>query len=453
MRFEERNNMLFRFKSTGILLAMVIIIYNSHPLQAQQKVFDFRATDSLTLKYYLEGQWDSLLAVGKASNLDYYYLNARMGYAWFAKQKFGRAIRYFKKALRYNSTDPFSLEYFVYSSTALGYREQTMAALAKFTPSIPAQLMAFKPYSSGGVGGGILSSTAPSVLSAPSLDENANIYGESSLPGNGNYLYGQSALVVAPGLIIEPGLSILKTQNPFRAATADTLLFSTENPYIEKNLHLGLVWVPSLTWAFKSYFRFSGIDYKYSIVTYNPLSFKYNLDENHQTYSDFSLGSSLTHYFGDLILSTDASWHTEYDSSYAQLGIYFYWYPFSDTRLIYGGGICSGVTHRDSQVAAMQTLSLRPLNNLWITGTLILGNASHKSFADAWVIYNADYKISRVVSLSIFSNLMPRLSASLQWNNLKCMGKGLYFKSFTEIELQDLNYFKNSLSLSIYWRW
>lgn len=209
------------------LILLLFFLLLAPSLQAQHRELNFRTTDSLSLQYYLSGHWDSLLRVGKASGLDYYWLNARMGYAWFAKGKYGRALRQFKKALLNNATDPFSLEYFAYSALSMGFPEQTLAALGAFQPTIPDRLHTFNPYPLSAAGGGMLLSNASSVLTGSALDENANIYGEAALPGDGSYFFGYGSFAPTPRFIITPGFSLLKTINPFRAATADSLLFAT----------------------------------------------------------------------------------------------------------------------------------------------------------------------------------------------------------------------------------
>ena len=441
----------FTWREKLILLFVFLLFVPK--LRAQHKEMDFPATDSLTLKYYLSGQWDSLLMVGKASGLDYYWLNARMGYAWFAKGKYGRAIRQFRKALRNNASDAFSLEYYAYSALYMGFNEQTLAALGAFQPTIPDRLRSLNPYPLSAAGGGMLMSNASIVLTGPALDENANIYGEASLPGDGRYFFGYGALALAKRLIITPGVSFLKTNNPFRAATADSFLFATDNSYRESNFHLSMAWVPSLTWTLHSYFRLSGFNYDYSAVEYDIATNTYSLSPKNKKITDYAAGLGITHYFGDIALSADACWHTEYDSAYAQAGILFNWYPFSDTRLIYGVGIYAGLTNRNPGLAVVQSLSLNLHKGLWLTGALTLGESAHKSFADAWIIYNADHTINRITTLSVFFNLTQSLSASLQWNNLKCSGQGLYYPSFSETSLQNFDYYKNSLSISIYWKW
>lgn len=440
-------------KSLGQWLLLCFFLLYGSMIKAQIAKLDYRTTDSLSMKHYLAGEWDSLILIGKASGLDYYWLNARMGYAWYAKGKFGRALRYFKKALANNAADPFSLELYAYSSMFLGLSEQTSAALGDIVQTNPERQFPPPPYPQSGFGGGFLQSTASSILNPSEIDKETNIYGEAAMPGSGPYFYGYSSLALSPRLIITPGLSYLKTNNPFRAAQADTLLFSAHNSYHETNLHLTMTWVPRLCWTIQSYLRLSDINFEFSTVSFNPIQNSFSLATNKRNITDYASGLKLTHYWGDLVISTDASLHSEYDSSFTQAGINLYWYPLSDSRIIYGAGLCFTFHNRHSGVAVNQSLSLNPLKSLRLTGAFSFGKIEHKSFSEGWIIYNADHKISRSTTLGIFYNLLPSLSVSMQWSNLKCNGQGIYYTSYSKTALQNFDYHKNSFSFSIYWKW
>lgn len=442
-----------KLRRAKMLVAIILFFMIPAMIKAQEPAPDFRTTDSLSLKYYLEGNWDSLISLGKASGYDYYWLNARMGYAWYAKGKYTRALHQFRRTLRNNAADPFALEYYTYAALALGFNEQAQAATGEFRPQPPERISAYRPYPLTTAGVGYLSSGASSAQATVNLDQEPNIYGESALPGSGSFYFGYHAFPLLPNLIITPGISYLKTMNPFRAASADTLLFSPENPYHETNFHLGIAWVPAFTWTLQGYLRLTGMKYDMSLVTYNLAFGRYDLATIHRKISDQAAGMSLTKYLGDFSIKADASWHSEYDSSFSQVGLYVNWYVFSDTRLIYGAGAYTGLSQRDKKTAWVQRLSISPVKNLWLTGTLTLGHIAHKSFDDAWIIYNADSQISRITTLNVFMLLGSRLSASLQWSNLRCKGYGLYFQPTLEPALQDVSYQKNTVSLSVFWKW
>nr|NQU89727.1 hypothetical protein [Bacteroidota bacterium] len=105
----------------GILLlySLMVFLLMLQPLSTfSQEKQDFRKIDSLTYSLYQQGKWDKLITVGEKAlgqGLDYYYLQIRVGIAWYEKQNYRRAIPHFEEALKFNLVDQTVLEYLYYS--------------------------------------------------------------------------------------------------------------------------------------------------------------------------------------------------------------------------------------------------------------------------------------------------------------------------------------------------
>lgn len=87
---------------------------------------DFQRVDSITYAFYLNGDWKSLILSGKEAidnGLDYKFLRQRLGYAYFMREDYFSARKHFRKALSFDSYDPFSLEYMYYSNLNSGKNE------------------------------------------------------------------------------------------------------------------------------------------------------------------------------------------------------------------------------------------------------------------------------------------------------------------------------------------
>lgn len=98
---------------------------------------DFTTLENNTYKYYLSGQYDSLIMLGEkglADSMDYFYLRYRLGYAYFMKNKFRQAAGHFKKAYSFNSMEESSLKYLydAYNNSALEY--EALALGKKLSP-------------------------------------------------------------------------------------------------------------------------------------------------------------------------------------------------------------------------------------------------------------------------------------------------------------------------------
>lgn len=79
--------------------------------------------DSLTYQYYMAGDWDNLISVGKSAiknDIDFKYLQQRLGYAYFLKGDFYEAMRYYENAKTFDKNDETTNLYLYYSGINLG---------------------------------------------------------------------------------------------------------------------------------------------------------------------------------------------------------------------------------------------------------------------------------------------------------------------------------------------
>ena len=90
-----------------------------------QKQLNYPTVDKKTYEYYLQGDWDSLIALGEKSldvGVDFYYLEVRMGVAYFEKTNYRKSIEFLQNAHKINRSDEFVQEYlykaYLYSGRA-----------------------------------------------------------------------------------------------------------------------------------------------------------------------------------------------------------------------------------------------------------------------------------------------------------------------------------------------
>lgn len=86
--------------------------------QAIGQPLSFKYVDTTTYTLYLAAAWKDLVKVGKnalKNGIDYYYLQMRIAYAYYALGKYRLAARYYKNALGHNSLDPIANEYLYYA--------------------------------------------------------------------------------------------------------------------------------------------------------------------------------------------------------------------------------------------------------------------------------------------------------------------------------------------------
>jgi tetratricopeptide (TPR) repeat protein len=94
--------------------------------------------DSLTYALYQQQQWDELVVAGTAairSGVDHYYMQMRVGIAWYEKQNYRRAIPFFRQARQLNPIDEVATEYLYYSYLLSGRTTDARIVLSQLTPA------------------------------------------------------------------------------------------------------------------------------------------------------------------------------------------------------------------------------------------------------------------------------------------------------------------------------
>lgn len=103
-------------------LVFLFILLCSVSIYAQENKSIITA-DSITYKYYLEGDWGQLIATGEQAlnqNIDFKTLRQRIGYAYFMKGDFYESRKHYEKALAFDNSDATTLLYLYYNGLNLG---------------------------------------------------------------------------------------------------------------------------------------------------------------------------------------------------------------------------------------------------------------------------------------------------------------------------------------------
>ncbi len=96
-------------------IVLLLFFVNNSAAQIVQNV---PSVDKKTYELYLAKDWDKLIKIGKnalRNGIDFYYLNYRLGIAYYEKQNYAQAIKYFKKVNLSNPNDDTIKEYLYYS--------------------------------------------------------------------------------------------------------------------------------------------------------------------------------------------------------------------------------------------------------------------------------------------------------------------------------------------------
>ncbi|MDG1729685.1 MAG: hypothetical protein P8K68_09240 [Algibacter sp.] len=98
-------------------LLLVASGFNSTQLVAQENL-TLNEIDRLSYDYYIQKKWDDLIDLGKQSlknDIDFYYLQYRMGIAYYNKRNYRKAIPHFENVVSITPKDTIAKEYLYYS--------------------------------------------------------------------------------------------------------------------------------------------------------------------------------------------------------------------------------------------------------------------------------------------------------------------------------------------------
>ncbi|MCD4730586.1 MAG: tetratricopeptide repeat protein [Bacteroidales bacterium] len=116
-----------------LVFVPLIVIMVLHGLS--QEVVNTQSVDQETYTLYLNKQWKELIEAGnlaKKNNIDFYYLQYRMGIAYYELKNYRKAIPLFEKVIKQTPEDNTALEYLYYSYLLSGRKEDARILTLKF---------------------------------------------------------------------------------------------------------------------------------------------------------------------------------------------------------------------------------------------------------------------------------------------------------------------------------
>lgn len=116
-----------------LVFVSLIVIMVLHGLS--QEVVNTQSVDEQTYSLYLNKQWKELIEAGKLAkkkNIDFFYLQYRMGIAYYELKNYRKAIPFFEKVLKQQSQDKSALEYLYYSYLFSGRKDDARVLALEF---------------------------------------------------------------------------------------------------------------------------------------------------------------------------------------------------------------------------------------------------------------------------------------------------------------------------------
>ena len=142
----QLNNGFSYIRNLKINLVLVFITFSVLvPLQGfSQEITNTQSIDQKTFELYENEKWKELIEVGKLAikdNIDFYYLQYRMGIAYYGLKNYRKAIPYFEKVLEQQAQDKTAQEYLYYSYLFSGMEEDARVFANSFDSEMQGKLL------------------------------------------------------------------------------------------------------------------------------------------------------------------------------------------------------------------------------------------------------------------------------------------------------------------------
>lgn len=371
------------------------LIFVSVVAKAQEPI-SFLSVDSITYQYYLTGDWDKLIGIGKQAigqKIDYKRLRQRIGYAYFAKADFYAAQLHYEKALVFDEYDADTRAYLYYCGLNTGDEAFARFHAAKLPKELQQKLKedAFKP------------------VDAIDLEYN---YKANTTESRSNPTYLRAGLNTQLGYRLTLYQSVSNYQQ-----TIDAVL--TKQPEYFALLNWSLTSHTSLNVAYH-YLNTSvgGLNYPGNLL-FASLSTKMNR---------FRLG------INGSVLNTDLGNSKQFG---LQAGV-----TLPGKSNIYFNSMLSGMIGKGRQrIIFAQTAGVHLTKTLWAEGNITLGNLKNYNDHNALYIYNSIDPTTFRTGLSLFWYLGKSVTIF-----------GNYTYDTKKIELTNFNYKQYSFSGGIIWK-
>lgn len=121
---------------TYIILVFLFVLTNN--LKAQDTL-NSGVVEQKSYQLYVDKNWTELIKFGNQAikqGFDYFYLQLRIGIAYYEKKNYAVAEKYFLNALKFNSDDELILEYIYYCYIFNARYQEARVWSKKFSPSL-----------------------------------------------------------------------------------------------------------------------------------------------------------------------------------------------------------------------------------------------------------------------------------------------------------------------------
>lgn len=417
----------------------LLLVTNKGFAQVDKDSTDFSKTDSTSYALYLDANWLELKKLGNImlhNGMDYPYLRARLGTAYFYLNNYTESIKHFARALELNPYDQYSslMHYYALKAT-LRHAEAGSAWNRMIAPAQRQvgnnkgfRLMEFHAdagYVFRGGSGGIGRNT---------LTGNDSIYGEEQLYQSGLFSDAGIRLQLWPSVNLYAGIQLIQpriynrfvfnrswpvTDTIISSGEFDSYYYRLDNEVVDtlfkhqikqQSFYGQLNFSPSANWRITTSLHLMQVSRPYTEAEFLerfwsdtawvntttgevsmievPLG-TYSFVNKEDKFTDWSAGAEIRYHFG--ILTTDAGMFlTETNRKKTlQLQAGLMVMPFGNINFYTHSRLAFLNTRNEKEIVIKQTAGGRLAGPLWIEASVTGGQARRFSDQAAYLVFNS----------------------------------------------------------------
>lgn len=357
------------------------------PVRAQQSI-TYIEVDTLTFNAYLAGDWDKILEIGdKAleSEIDYYYLRMRMGFALFKKSRYRMAIPHYKKALEFSNNSATAYEYLYYCYQYSGRVQDAEKLIAQFPEALKKSLELTEPNRITDLSLFVSYGTGASEEAKNEIINHAptNINGTQKMPNSYMNYNVNLKHSIGHNLILDHSIHYLN-KDEFALSVLNSAAYLSESQTLKQfNYHLGIEITPISGLTIKPFF--SLIHYKIPIF----YDYGFGSGRDRQVYdyitnTDFTLGLKANKQLSILDIGM-AGIYSELNNIQQLTGaLSLTIYPLNNLNLYYTGRVNFHQQVNESttitQIFQVHEIGFKVFRHLWVELNTVIGD--HSNFYD-----------------------------------------------------------------------
>ncbi|MCK4569712.1 MAG: hypothetical protein KAT76_05425 [Bacteroidales bacterium] len=481
----------------GLLIILLLLFAPSAKAQLN---YSFRQVDSIMYANTITENWDEVIQLGKEAlqnDIDYYYLRARMGIAYYNKKNYRAAAVQMEKARNFNPGNALTnnLLYRAYSYSSLNpeasFFSRNLTDKQREDAGIEkGRVLTFIHFEAGPEFSDNFDTHEFKQLPRGQAQRNQDLYGNSFYSQLGMKLQvhsrvsmyvGFSNLLISkkaelqyawnmPDSVVqhEWGFSKIFPSRPRIKTSSYDYTLSQNGVYLNANILLGSRWsfTPAIHYVHVSTksinidnnsrlirdtaYYIPAID-SVAYLYYDQVSF--DIDPISTTLNNFVVSLELNKQVSVFDWGIFASWSNLNGQTQYQYGFSATYYPFGNLNF-YGNTTIKGLSQEQkTRPILSQLLGLKVTRFLWLEGFGIFGNLRGTNESNAFIVYNINDNINLKTGVSLTFVISPSVQLSVRYQYLQKQGyrtvSGPEIPGGTRIE--ELDYTNQSIIGGLKW--